>query len=277
MLRHSFIHARGVGSRTERWLWDNGVRHWDDLDPSIRVKGVGPFLARRLAESISDGKGALDAGDAGYFHRRLPARESWRIYGEFRQAARFLDIETDGAGDTVTVVGVSDGRRVQSYVAGRDLDRFGESLAGARLLVTFNGKAFDAPILRRAFPHVPLPPSHLDLMHVMRSLGLRGGLKSLERQVGLHRGDLDGIGGAHAVALWRRHVAGDPRALEALVQYNVEDVRNLRYLMDWAYNRCLQARGAPGAPFELAAPEPRTLDRGSLDVLRELRNDLARL
>src|SRR5262245_11126102 len=125
MLRHSFIHARGVGQRTERWLWDQGVRHWDDLDRRGEVPGVGPALRKRLLDSVDAARRALKGGDTGYFHRRLPARECWRIYGEFRDAVRYLDIETDGLflHDAITVIGVSDGSTARAFVAGRDLER----------------------------------------------------------------------------------------------------------------------------------------------------------
>jgi uncharacterized protein YprB with RNaseH-like and TPR domain len=275
MLRHSFIHASGVGSRTERWLWDNGVRHWDDLGAVERLRGVGPSLRRRLTDSVAAGRGALQARDSGYFQRRLPSREGWRIYGEFHGSARFLDIETDGLsfGSAITVIGVSDGRSARAFVAGRDLERFARTLEGAAVLVTFNGKGFDVPFIRRTFPRVAIPPAHIDLMHLMRGLGLRGGLKRIERELGLDRGELDGIGGADAVALWRRHRAGDRRALELLVRYNLEDVANLRYLMEWAYNRSLAACGGPGAPFELQRSPRQGLDGASLEMLRELRRD----
>jgi uncharacterized protein YprB with RNaseH-like and TPR domain len=107
-------------------------------------------------------------------------------------------------------------------------------------------------------------------MHVCRALGLRGGLKRVERQVGMDRGELDGVDGAYAVALWRRHLAGDRRALAALVRYNLEDVVNLRYLMDWAYNRSLELCGGPGSPLSLCLPERLAIGEASLSVLREL-------
>ncbi|HKY34165.1 MAG TPA: ribonuclease H-like domain-containing protein [Candidatus Polarisedimenticolia bacterium] len=273
MLRHTFLLARGVGSRTERWLWQRGIRDWHELDAALRLPGMGPTLARRLGEGVGAAREALAAGDAGWFHRRLPAREGWRLYGEFRGSARFLDIETDGIGmwkDGVTVIGISDGRTGRAYVAGRDLERFEEALEGAALLVTFNGKAFDVPFIRRRFPWARLPAAHIDLLHVFRSLGLRGGLKAIERATGLSRGPLDGVDGAWAVALWERHLAGDPRALGALVRYNLEDAVNLRYLMDWAYNACLRRCGGPGAELPVEAPPALPIDRESLALLREM-------
>ncbi|MGH9868876.1 MAG: ribonuclease H-like domain-containing protein [Candidatus Polarisedimenticolia bacterium] len=274
MLRHSFIHARGVGQRTERWLWEQGIRHWDDLDRIGHVPGLGPTLRKRLLDSVESGRQALTDGDTGYFQRRLPSREGWRIFGEFRDSVRYLDIETDGLfwNDAITVIGVSDGRTARAFVAGRDLERFATAMEGGRLLVTFNGKGFDVPFIRRVFPEVRLPAAHIDLMHSLRALGLRGGLKSVERQVGLHRGDLDGLDGAHAVTLWRRHRAGDSGALELLVRYNLEDVMNLKYLMEWAYNRFLSSCGGPGALLALERPSAPVLDPGALQTLSTLKD-----
>jgi hypothetical protein len=248
------------------------VRHWDDVDPAGRLPGMGPAVQRRLVEAIGDARAALAAGDSGYFQRRLPSREAWRIHGDFREGARYLDIETDGLswGARITVIGVADAGRARAFVAGRDLEQFATFMKGATLLVTFNGKAFDVPFLRQAFPWVRLPAAHIDLMHVYRALGLRGGLKRVERQVGMHRGGLDGVDGAYAVALWRRHLAGDPRALQALVRYNLEDVVNLRYLMDWAYNRSLEICGGPGDPIPLRLPQPLAIEDDSLRLFREM-------
>ena len=95
---------------------------------------------------------ALEALDHAYFSRRLPAREHWRAWPEFRGKVAFLDIETTGLDigrDALTVVGVYDGVRRQSFVRGVNLEDLPRALAARRLLVTFNGLRFDVPFLRR--------------------------------------------------------------------------------------------------------------------------------
>ncbi len=61
---------------------------------------------------------------------------------------------------------------------------------------------------------------------------LYGGLKSLERQLGIER-RLVGIDGYEAVKLWWRYVDSfDLDALNTLLQYNKEDVVNLKSLKE---------------------------------------------
>ena len=70
---------------------------------------------------------AVAAGDAGFFHDRLPSRETWRLYPEFAGQALFLDIETTGLSpdyDEVTVIGALGGGRLALFVKGINLDQF---------------------------------------------------------------------------------------------------------------------------------------------------------
>src|SRR6185295_7559412 len=112
----------------------------------------------------------------------------------------YLDIETTGLsfeGDSVTCVGVSDGTSTRAFVRGRDLAAFPESLEGVELLVTYNGSSFDLPVLKHAFPAVDFGRfHHIDLRFPLRRLGVTGGLKGAERQLGIVRSDaIDGVDG----------------------------------------------------------------------------------
>jgi uncharacterized protein YprB with RNaseH-like and TPR domain len=78
---------------------------------------------------------------------------------------------------------------------------------------------------------------HFDVCFLLKRLGFKGGLKSIEHQLGLSRGNLTGIGGYHGVLMWRKYKkTGDRRYLETLLAYNTEDVLNLEYLLNFAYN-----------------------------------------
>jgi uncharacterized protein YprB with RNaseH-like and TPR domain len=59
-----------------------------------------------------------------------------------------------------------------------------------------------------------------------------GGFKAVEQQLGIPR-RLQGISGWDAVLLWQRYQNyGDQSALELLLQYNKEDVVNLKALRE---------------------------------------------
>ena len=79
--------------------------------------------------------------------------------------------------------------------------------------------------------------AHIDLRHVLASLGYKGGLKSCEKQLDIYRGEMDGVDGWFAVLLWHEYVNnGNDKALETLLAYNVLDTVNLEVLMVEAYN-----------------------------------------
>jgi len=256
MLRHTFCHLPGVAAKTEQRLWSAGVAAWEDA-----LADTVPRPARRLsADELRESVRRHAAADAAWFDDRLPAAQSWRLFHDFRGHCAYLDIETTGMGPAaeVTTVALSDGRSVRTYVRGRNLHDFSQDVAAYRLLVTYNGKSFDVPMLRRCL-RCRLDQAHIDLRHLLAGLGLTGGLKACERKVGLTRPGLEDVDGAVAVLLWRDYEWGhDERALDTLLAYNVQDAVNLETLMVHAHNACLARLG--GVPFAAAylLPPPAT-------------------
>ncbi|MWV65765.1 exonuclease [Halorubrum sp. JWXQ-INN 858] len=234
-IENSFIPVSGVGESTERRLWERGVHTWDDFDPGVDVRGVGSTTADRIESFIADARAHLDDGDATYFDRAFPSRERWRLYEDFRAETCFFDIETTGLDerrDRVTTVSFHQDGETATLVAGDDLtaDALRERFADASLLATFNGARFDVPFLETAFG-IDVDTPHLDLMYPCKRLGLSGGLKPIERSLGIER-DRPDITGRDAVRLWHEYERGDPDALDTLVSYNREDAVNLRTLAD---------------------------------------------
>ncbi len=240
MLRHTFCHLPGVAAKTEQQAWAAGLETWDHALAAAdkRLRAAGRLSAEVLRES--DRRHAL--ADAAWFGDRLPAAQSWRLFGDFRHQCAYLDIETTGMGymDGVTTIALFDGRSVRTYVRGRNLDDFARDVQAYRLLVTYNGKSFDVPILRRCLG-CRLDQAHIDLRHVLAALDVRGGLKACERQLGIARPGMEDVDGSVAVLLWELHQRGSGgRALETLLAYNVQDAVNLEALMVHAYNVNLQ-------------------------------------
>jgi hypothetical protein len=140
------------------------------------------------------------------------------------------------------------------FVNGVNFDQFPAYVAQFPLLVTFNGSQFDVPFLRAHFPGARLDQAHIDLRFVLRSLGYRGGLKAIERNLGLTRdAAIEGVDGFEAVRLWHRWRRGDRTALEKLILYNLTDVVNLVELMEIAMR--LKREGL-AFPAELSVGEP---------------------
>ncbi|MFA5975384.1 MAG: ribonuclease H-like domain-containing protein [Elusimicrobiota bacterium] len=156
----------------------------------------------------------------------------------------YLDIET--AWDrTITVIGIYRRETGTTQLVAPRITRkaLQEALIGVSCLFTYNGSRFDLPVIER-FLGLDLRKvcRHRDLMHDCLRAKLKGGLKSVERQLGIHR-DTEGVDGLQAMTLWATHVRHEPPvsepskasccdALDLLLRYNREDVENLEIVTE---------------------------------------------
>jgi uncharacterized protein len=154
-------------------------------------------------------------------------------------AEAYLDIETTGlypGHSQITVVGIylhdgDQGRLVQLVGGDVTADNLLETLAKVDTINTYNGSRFDLPFIQ-ACHRLDLASRfrHCDLMYHCWRNNLYGGLKSVERQLGINR-NLKEVNGLEAVRLWWRYVNDyDKQALATLLEYNREDVVNLKVL-----------------------------------------------
>ena len=235
-LENTYIAVDGVGKTTEQQLWEAGARTWSEFDRTL----CGPTTADRIESFIQRARPRLADGDAAFFDNVLPDREQWRLYEDFRDEACFFDIETTGLDehrDVVTTVSYHQAGETTTLVRGDDLtaENVRAQFDAADLLVTFNGKRFDVPFLETSFG-LDVDTPHLDLMYTCQKLGLSGGLKPIEQEIGIER-DRPDVSGRDAVRLWKEHERGEDGSLETLISYNREDAVNLRSLADEATER----------------------------------------
>jgi uncharacterized protein YprB with RNaseH-like and TPR domain len=153
----------------------------------------------------------------------------------------YLDIETTGlspAGCEITVIGIHLCRREDTdfvHLVGKDItaDVVIEALKGSEVIYTYNGSRFDLPFIHTALGvNLEEMFNHHDLMYDCWRNGLYGGLKGVERRLGIAR-KLPDMNGLEAVKLWWKYVESfDLDALNKLLEYNKEDVVNLKTLKD---------------------------------------------
>jgi uncharacterized protein YprB with RNaseH-like and TPR domain len=237
MLQHTFCHIPGIGPTTEKKLWQAGIETWQDWQDPLPVR-----LSRSSkidALSILEKSLSAIESDPLFFTTKLSSSELWRIFPHYRHKTAYLDIETTGLDDyaEVTTIALYDGKTVFTYVNGVNLEDFVDDIEKYNVIVSYNGKSFDVPFLERYF-RTTLNHAQIDLRYILAKLGFKGGLKGCEKKLGLNRGTLDGVDGYFAVLLWREYQRyGNPRVLDTLLAYNIEDTVNLERLAVEAYNR----------------------------------------
>lgn len=241
MIKNSFIMVPGVGQTTEEILWRGGILTWDDIKEGAYAFGLGKVKRRIIEDYLGRANRALREYDASFFAKYLPQKEQWRVCREFFGKTLFLDIETTGLSlyyDKITLIGTFDGRSIRIFVRDNNLEESSRYLQNYQVIVTFNGKLFDIPFIKKEFPEVKIPPVHIDLRYLLRSLGIAGPLKEIEGKLGIQRAeDVQGVDGRQAAVLWSKFVKGDNEALERLLLYNIYDTVNLQSILDFCYRR----------------------------------------
>ncbi len=182
----------------------------------------------------------------------LEKDELWRLYIKFPEKSLFVDIETEGLSkdkNEITVIGIFKENTYTSYIKGFNLEDAFTVLNSTPIWITFGGDNFDIPFLKKRFPELETPIVHLDLFFLTRRIGLKGGLKKIEKAIGIAR-ETDGLNGYHAVKLWQRwEKEGDKEALETLVSYNKEDVINLKLVLEYVIDKLRNQKISGGLSY----------------------------
>ena len=249
MLTSSFIFLKGIGEATEQALWDEGYTSWEYFLNKPTITRISAARKVQFDREVELAQSKLQAGDSAYFARTFKARDHWRLYHTFRHNTAYLDIETTGVPlpfGEITVVGIYGRGRMTTLIRGDTLTttRLREELEGYDLLVTFFGSGFDLPFLRAKFPTLRLLQPHVDLCFAARRLGLKGGLKAIEKDLDCPRSpELDGLTGLDAVRLWEEWQHGHEASGELLIHYNQADTQNLEFVAETIYDRMIRQYG----------------------------------
>jgi len=266
MLTRTFLHLTGIGPKREQAFWHDGILSWDDMlkDRDLFDDGPPPPLERELALS----RQRLAEGNARWFEDRVGHANSWRLAADFDDGRiAYMDIETDGAAAThlhagedapggTTVCSVWDGIRAHVFLRNHDLHELPQYLNQYKVLCTFNGRLFDMPYLEARFGVGFFKGAHLDLRPITRAVGLTGGLKKIEKHLGIERpAAIRRYTGYDAVKLWGAFQRGRMDALGPLARYNLADAINLQALLRVSYNWAVSHDELPFRRFDILHTE----------------------
>jgi uncharacterized protein YprB with RNaseH-like and TPR domain len=228
-------------------------RHWlieaplDQVWPGANLQGLRPKAGR----------------DPRSWHRELAA-----LACHFPEAALLVDLETCGfSGSAVFLIGLVYSHRGKLFInqlLARDyseeraiLGGFWQRMMGQRVLVSFNGKSFDWPMiqdrtaLHRLDFELPDEFVHCDILHHARRRWRDQlpdcRLQTLEQRLcGRHRaGD---IPGARVPETYHRYVrSGEGREMQLVLHHNLLDLITLVQLAAQLLDECPKRKGLPTA------------------------------
>jgi uncharacterized protein YprB with RNaseH-like and TPR domain len=252
----SFAPARAVAPpNADRRLAEDWVERGVEIanDSGVHLRLRRPLGDVHRAAAVASTRASLDHAPA------VPHDELAALGEHFPERVAFLDLETCGfAGSTVFLAGLvwqADGVQVVDQLFARNyaeeralLETLWQSLAGIRVLVTFNGKSFDWPMVRdrsvrhRLWKSLPdktaatqgEPLIHCDLLHHARRRWKHVlpdcRLQTLERYV-CNRRRVDDLAGGDVPEAYHAFVrTGQGRSIGAILRHNARDLFTLAEL-----------------------------------------------
>ncbi|MDD3585953.1 MAG: ribonuclease H-like domain-containing protein [Thermoguttaceae bacterium] len=243
MLTYTFCGMGGLGIDAEKMLWKKGFLCWNDYQ---RInKPI--FSAEKHLQILADldmAQSQLKKGIAGlrWFLKKLPAACHCRLFPHLCGRGLYLDIETTGLArdDVITTISLGDGHSCKTFVRGNNLNEAVAIIRPDSVFITFNGRLFDIPFMRREFS-LSFRQMNIDLRWGLKGWGITGGLKHAEKILGIRRMMEPNVSsGRDAVELWFRSQRGDFQALETLCRYNQDDVYSLVKIYHLLYNMSMK-------------------------------------
>ncbi len=231
-----------IGPAKEKNIWKQGIRSWDDFLGRDKINGISKLNKMKYDAALKAAKNALSNYDSSFFISKLKSSEMWRLYDYFKDDAVFLDIEADK--NNIFVITMFDGIDFKTMVKGKYFDKelFVNEINKHKIIVTFNGSSFDLPKLEKYYGmKINIP--HVDLKHCCARIGLKGGLKEIEKKLNIKRNNILTQYKGNPIDLWKVwRATGDEYYLEKLVEYNQDDAYYLKPIMAKIYEKLVEKR-----------------------------------
>ena len=244
MIQNSFIFLERVKRGIEKRLWKQGIYSWASFLDRDKIHGLSTARKRYYDRKIMQARRALYNFDSTYFKNILPQSEYYRLYDFFKEDCVFLDIETtglDSKNNDITVIGLFDGINTKTMIKNINLDykKLKEELQRYKLIVTFNGSSFDVPFINKTYPGLLPDIPNFDVKSITPRLNLKGGLKKIERKLGIRRNKIiEKFYGGDALTLWKMYRStNDEYYLNLLIEYNDDDIINLKKVADYCVEK----------------------------------------
>jgi len=244
MITSSFIILENISTIKEQNIYKQGIFTWNDFLNTKQIKGISNKRKYYYNRKLQEAKVALAKRDTSYFINKLPQAEMWRLYNTFKHNAVFLDIEITGVNkhDDITMIGLYDGVDTKIMFAHNfNEQELKQELSKYSIIVTYNGATHDIPYLKKRYkdliPNIPI----IDIKTSAQRLGYKGGLKKIEKEFKIKRSKIiDNFHGGDPKRLYRMYKAtGDDYYLNLLIEYNEDDIVNLKIITEKLINSTL--------------------------------------
>ena len=244
MIQNTFLLLERVSKNLEKSFWSQGINDWDDFLNKETIKGISKARKLYYDRKLMEARKELYSLNSSYFKETLPSAEYYRLYDFFKEDAIFLDIETTGLdfrNNDITVIGLFNGVETKTMIKGINFDpnELRKELLKYKLIVTFNGGSFDIPFINKLYPDMLPNIPNFDVKIIANRIGLKGGLKEIEKNLGIRRNEIiENFYGGDALTLWKMYRAtGDDYYLKLLIEYNEEDIINLKKVAEHCVNK----------------------------------------
>jgi uncharacterized protein len=241
MIKNTFQVFKGITQRKEKELWNTGIKTWDDFLQKDKIKGISYESKYQLELQIKKCSLKLKENDDSFFLNLLPIKLHYRYYPMIKNELLFVDIESYGhkRRNEITIIGIGNGEDINLIRGDKtDSSQIKKIFQNNKGIVTYNGRSYDIPILKKRYNIDFSNKFIIDLKHLMNELGYKGGLKVIEEELKIERKLSHKIMNGDPINLWKAYKATeDSHFIELLAEYVEADVRSLPILLDYAYNK----------------------------------------
>jgi uncharacterized protein len=233
MITRCFTFLDGISNRKQDIIL-NQASDWNGF-LEVDVKGISKLRKFFYNQKVREARQALLNDDVVFFNKYFKNKDLLHLYDYYEDETCFLDVEINRGREDLILVGVYDGFETKQFLKGYNLDKktLFDYLSRFKVIVTYNGSSFDVPLLKKYFDS-KLNFIHLDLKPLCLSVDLKGGLKEVEKQLGLNRDLCYSVKPGDPCKIYRAFlVTGDRYYLDLLLNYNEEDCLSLKRIIEF--------------------------------------------